>query len=408
MAPVRSESNSAAELTRSVMTSFDNDKLTPAEWDAFVASADGDLYCSFDWCRIWWEHYGDGRDLRILVYRRGAEIIGLLPLVIDQLWLGPIPVRVARFAGSDSTMIVLNPAVRADSVQAVCTDALRFIFDECGCDLFYAGPLSGEHPHRVQIVAASTSLTDEVCVLHAGPCGVHTVVPLPEAPDDYLAGLSKSERGNYRRDQRNLTKDCGMQFDLVPPEEVEECFEEFAALHTEQWRAQGKLGHFGDWSKSLEFARALVRELAPSGRVRLSRLRADGQTVQLEFCIAFADTAHWRLPARRFSDRWERYGVGRVAMVERLRRAISDGIRRIEAGPGHYEYKLRLGGMEYPLESVLIAANRPLARIKGRLLRAISRLLNLLYYRIWFNRIAPRLPLPRRPLWKIWVRTRFQ
>jgi hypothetical protein len=54
---------------------------------------------------------------------------------------------------------------------------------------------------------------------------------------------------------------------------------------------------------------------------------------------------------------------------------------------------------------MLIVGGTTRARAKTRLLNRWSDLLHLLYYRIWFSRIAPHLPLPRRPLWRIWMRS---
>ncbi len=46
-------------------------------------------------------------------------------------------------------------------------------------------------------------------------------------------------------------------------------------------------------------------------------------------------------------------------------------------------------------------------RLRASLFASLSRLLHLCYYRIWFSRLAPRLPFKRRPLWKLWIRTRL-
>ena len=103
---------------------------------------------------------------------------------------------------------------------------------------------------------------------------------------------------------------------------------------------------------------------------------------------------------------WEKGGVGRLARVRQIEALIADGVERIELGSGHYPHKIGLGGVEYPLRSILVSRNHRWPRLKARVLAVYADMLNLLYYRIWFGRLAPRLPLPRRPLWKAWIRTR--
>ena len=80
--------------------------------------------------------------------------------------------------------------------------------------------------------------------------------------------------------------------------EVGAGFEEFCLLHDAQWRAAGKLGHFGDWPHARDFNRDVVRTLGNQGMVRFYRIFADNQVVSSQFVFVFGGTAYWRLPAR--------------------------------------------------------------------------------------------------------------
>ena len=78
----------------------------------------------------------------------------------------------------------------------------------------------------------------------------------------------------------------------------------------------------------------------------------------------------------------------------------------VEAGPGHYEYKLLLGAEEHPLRRVVISGPSALSRWRSALLLRWADLLHLIYYRAWHRRIAPRLGRSGRPLLGLWIRTR--
>jgi hypothetical protein len=78
----------------------------------------------------------------------------------------------------------------------------------------------------------------------------------------------------------------------------------------------------------------------------------------------------------------------------------------VEGGPGHYEYKLRLGAEEHPLRRVVISRRSALSRWRSALLLRWADLLHLLYYRGWFLKLAPRLGRSGRPLWGWWIRSR--
>lgn len=87
-----------------------------------------------------------------------------------------------------------------------------------------------------------------------------------------------------------------------------------------------------------------------------------------------------------------------------------EGVYLIEGGRGHYDYKLACGGVSVPVWRLLLFPDRPLARLRLRWLVGWSDLLNLLYYRIWFLKLAPRLQRRfgrrPRPLWRSWIRSR--
>ena len=332
--------------------------------------------------------------------------MSLLPLLTERLWLGPVPVRLAKLVGSDFTTAVLNPPVAPERAEAVYRMALRTMVGEERCEAIWLGPLAGDKPHRANLRQACEACGPAVRLLRDRDIGVHTVFHLADTFEQYLAGLEKSQRGNYRRNRRNCEKQYPLQLECIEdPRQAGEAFEQFLALHEAQWRAQGMLGHFGDWPEATAFHRALVGTMAPQGRLRLERLRSGEDVVAYDYSFRMGETLYWRLPARRTGEPWERLGLGRISLVARIEAAIGAGIRHIEGGTGHYDYKVRLGATEYPLGSVLITAGSGVAGFKGRLLERRAELLHLLYYRTWFSRIAPRLPLRRRPLWRLWIRS---
>ena len=192
---------------------------------------------------------------------------------------------------------------------------------------------------------------------------------MPDGFDAYLGGLSKNQRSNYRRNVNKLGKAFEFQVDVVREgPELEREFEAFVEMHQAQWKAVGKLGHFGDWPRSREFTRDLVDTLAgtgrapdPAGRRRRGRLvllllRADG-------------TYYWRLPARLTGEEWDQFALGRVGLLKMIEVAAAEGATAIEAGTGAYEYKEKLNADTLPLCSSCCAAGaspRAAARVALR------------------------------------------
>jgi CelD/BcsL family acetyltransferase involved in cellulose biosynthesis len=178
-------------------------------------------------------------------------------------------------------------------------------------------------------------------------------------------------------------------------------------MHQAQWKAVDKLGHFDDWPGAREYSWDLVRTLAGSDRVRLVRLMADDRVVAYYWCFALGGTYYWRLSARLFGPEWDQFALGRVGVVKMMELAGGDGATAIEAGIGSYGYKENLNAQTYSLHSIALGRNGVLPRIRSRFTLAYGDLLDLAYYRVWYLRVAPRMKVLRRALWRSWIRRRF-
>jgi CelD/BcsL family acetyltransferase involved in cellulose biosynthesis len=375
-----------------------------AEWDDFVERSGSDIYFTVDWLETWWEHYGCGRTFAGLILRAGDRMVGALPFCIQRVWAGPVPVRLARFAGGDSTIAVFTPAVSPGWEEPVLRAAFEHLLDGAACDAVSLSPLSGTSPLGD---VAERLAGARFGVARSDSTGPHMVFALADSFEAYLAGINRYSRRDYRRSLRHLDESFEVSHRVVSGDEAIASLDRFVDLHTAHWRAEGKLGHFGDWPHSTEFTRDLIARMAPSGRARFYEIAGDGRPLAIEQCFVFGDRCHWRLAARDSDPALDRFGLGRVGAVELFRTMIDDGRTTIEAGPGHYEYKARLGAQEHPVRRVVVCGRSSSSRRRTAVLLGWADLLHLVYYRGWFLKLAPRLPRSlRRPLWRPWIRSR--
>ena len=228
----------------------------------------------------------------------------------------------------------------------------------------------------------------------------------PASFDEYLGSLSKSQRQNHRRYLRKLAEAHDIEFRTISGEEAVTYFDEFVELHAVHWNEAGKLGHFGDWPGSEDFNRDLITRLAAENRARFYEIRSGGRILAIEFSYVLDDRCYWRLPARDPDPELQKLRLGRLSLAEMFRVLIEDGHTMVEAGPGHYDYKVRLGAEEHRLRRVVVSRNTIRARGRVALLLRWADLVHLVYYRGWFLKLAPRLGRSGRPLWGPWIRTR--
>jgi CelD/BcsL family acetyltransferase involved in cellulose biosynthesis len=407
-APVREDPATPATLTVDTLTSFEAVESIEAEWSSLVDELGQSLYATSEWCRIWWRHYGRGRDLRLFAIRADGELVGVLPFFIERLWSPVGRASVAKPVGSDSTVALVEPAVRPELAADAFALAVRRLVVGDRVDMVHIGPFSSASPHVSALRRATTTVADVTEVIRDREHGCHSIFEMPDGFESYLRGLSKNQRHTYKRNLNKLNKTFRFEVDVVSdPDGAEREFDAFADMHQEQWRAVGKLGHFGDWPGSREFSRDLVRTLAPADRVRILRLSADGTSVAYHWCLKVNGTCHSRLVGRLIGDEWDEFALGRVNQLKMMELTGADGTTVVEAGTGRYDYKDRLKATTLPLHSVALSRHGRAARFRARLTLTCGDLLDLFYYRGWYLRVAPRVPLLRRPLWRGWIRRRF-
>ncbi|MEN6307223.1 MAG: GNAT family N-acetyltransferase [Anaerohalosphaeraceae bacterium] len=190
---------------------------------------------------------------------------------------------------------------------------------------------------------------------------------------------------------------------MLPLEQTAEGFETFYRAHQNHWQRQKRTGHFGDWPKSREFHAELVQTMAKLGRLRLLEVRCGSEPIGYKYAYRFGKTLVEYLDARIDQSKYERASIGNLIFLEQVKWACKEGVEVIDSLSGRYEHKLYMGGKLFPTRKLMIYRKRSWIRLN--LFVLLAKLLNLIYYKIWFCRICPRWNISRRPLWKSWIRS---
>jgi CelD/BcsL family acetyltransferase involved in cellulose biosynthesis len=389
-----------------LLHSFADAEPFRSAWNDLVLRSGADVYQTFDWCRLWWQYYGARRQLHLLLCFSGEQLVGLVPAFVETLWLGPVRLRVAKLVGSDYTLHLCNLPVLAEDITSVVSRAIDHFLGRCRCDVLLFGPLSGPAGRIDELLAAGRHESGLVARAEALGNSCNTFFQLSDTFDEYLKAIGKQQRGNLNRTLTQFSKAHTVSFDTVSqPDQLDAEFERFRLLHDAQWRAEGKLGHFGDWPHAGDFNHDLICALGGQGMVRFHRILADDEVVCSQFCFVFGQTNYWRLPARVFAPEWDRLSFGRMGLAKMVEASISEGQHTIEGGRGHYAYKLQMGGVELPLRTVQFMRRGTGVLARVALFRRFASLLNLAYYKVIFVRVAPRFRLLQRPLLPFWIRS---
>ncbi len=375
-------------------------------WD-ILASTEGDFYCSFDWCSLWWQYYGGGRRLEIHVFSQQDELVGIIPLFHEELTLGPCRIHVVRLVGCDYSTAPCNIPIRREFAQEVLA-ALMARINTQPWDLIQFGRMAGYFPHSDLVIKAMISSG------HAGQVELtydtlpHTIIDLPKTFDKYLQNLSHRERHNIRKENRRLSEDYGITCDDDGlAEDPVTGMRRFIEFHQNQWVQKGHQGHFTDWPQAKEFHEALAKVLRQAGRLSLRRIHAGDMPLSMTYAIGFGKRLHWFLSARSMDPQWHFCFPGRVGACDLIKAAIEEGMDQVELGLGYYPYKMKLGGKILRVANLVAVRASRWSRMKVCMFRTFALLHEILGYRFWYLYLSPRLSFRHRAFHPRWIRRRM-
>lgn len=359
---------------------------------------------SFDWCRIWWEFYGEGRQLAIFMVTADNMLAGLLPMYIDNFGLWPFKIRIARLVGAtDGPTRILDPPIRPDIASTVIKTVVDTLLQEKSCDLVSIGPVKSPYPGISGMISEYDGKPYRARLKQTG---IIAFYDLSRQPEDYLTTLGPSEQKHRRYDFRYLARHGAEEAMVVGPEmEIEMEFRRFARMHTDDWNVKGRLGHFNAWPRAFDYQLTLTKCLYRLNRLRLHRIRTGQDIISYDYGFVFGRSYFWELRARSLDDRWAKISLGSCALIWLLRHAVREQVTCLYAGVGSQEYKTRLGAEERPVVTVSFTPKSRLSGVRVAAFNLVHKLLEILYFKIWYMRIQPRLSrFFRRPIWKFWSR----
>jgi CelD/BcsL family acetyltransferase involved in cellulose biosynthesis len=305
-----------------------------AEW-ARLAEASGNVFGTWEWLSLWWQHYGDGRRLRVVACRSGGELVAILPLY---MWLNR-RLRIARFLGHGPGD-ELGP-VCAPEQRPLAAEALRRVTDEWGVHLLVADRMPGDTDWRGLL--GGRQLERE---------GSPRIAFASDSWEDFLATKSRNFRQQTGRHRRRLEGRYETSFRLVESEGLERDLDAFFALHLARW--EGAHSDFAGPDRAFQQAFAVrAQEL---GWLRLWLVELDGKPAAAAYVLRFAGRDAIYQTGRDPAYAKER--IGQILLAHVVRDAIEDGIREFRLLRGDQEHKQRYATADPGVESVGVPSGR--------------------------------------------------
>lgn len=301
------------------------------------------IFATPEWHRVWWEEFGQGKDLYVLVLGSRDAVEAIVPLYRKS----EHGRAVLRFVGGIDLTDYLGPICAPGAHAAVAQELLGWLA-RAGIewDEFDAHNLPVPAGFADQLVERADALGFDFDLDQEETAAL---LALPDSWDAYLAALPSKERHELRRKRRRLEREhpeaCLRR---ATAETLEADLKTFIEMHR---GAQGHKGHFMRPEIATFFAR-MARSFEPLGWLRLDLLEIGGRAVASTFGFELERTFY--LYNSAYEPDAARLSPGLVLVSELVRSSIEQGLEVFDFLRGPERYKYELGAQAVPLNNVRI------------------------------------------------------
>jgi CelD/BcsL family acetyltransferase involved in cellulose biosynthesis len=239
------------------------------------------------WVRTWWESFGAGSTLRILVVKAGDQTIGIAPLILTPVRMWGIKVRRLGF--------FYNAHVpRADFLIAERPEeAYRAIWSHLSRSADWDLLQLCQLPEGSPTLEAIPGLAIEGgCQIVTWPSGASPYVPLRASWDRYFDSLAGKHRSNLRNRFKRLQAIGPVDVETITSgKKLTAALEAGLELEAAAWKGKARTAIASDPEVS-KFYSTLARCAVERGWMRLHFLWAGPQRVAFDYSLSYKNRIH--------------------------------------------------------------------------------------------------------------------
>jgi CelD/BcsL family acetyltransferase involved in cellulose biosynthesis len=319
-----------------VVTDADEFRSLREPWDSLlVKSSDNNAYLTWEWLFTWWQHYGKGKKLNILVIGDGEQPIGIIPLMQASYGKPPFRIDVLENIGAmdpDYSGAILPE--RQDECLAVF---LSYLEENLGYSAFRMSRLieGSEFLTALQELSPlARSLSMRLKTMTTSP-----YIPLPATWDDYLKSLGSKTRNTLYRKLKKLREEHVVEYQRYRPggalrDKIQYLFK----LQQMAWQSRGLSGSFTDTAMS-EFNTDIARLFSEKGWLSLSFITVDGEVASAVYGFDYTDVFY--CGPTGFHPDYAKYSLGHLHILSLIEEAIKTGRKEFDFLIGAEEDKYR-------------------------------------------------------------------
>ncbi len=252
------------------------------EWNEAVARAQtSHPFLSHEWFRTWWECFGNGRALHLVIVRSGTAIVAIAPLMIEQVQMYGLSVRRVDLLHNDHSPRAdwIIAGAHEPACEAVWS-ALQESREQW--DLLQLSRLPADSPTLATLAALAQR---DSCPTGIWRGDVSPYLTLTDTWDCYHASLSAKFRSNLRNRMTRLAKFGEPRLEIIAnPDEAAR--DDAVRLEASGWKAEARTSIASDPAVQQFYAR-LADRASGRGWLRLMFLTVGGRRIATAYGSVF-------------------------------------------------------------------------------------------------------------------------
>lgn len=348
-------------------------KLGP-EWNDTVDRAGlTHPFLRHEWLSTWWDSFGQGRTLNVMVVRAGRKIIALAPLMLEAAKMYRIPLRRVQFLHNDHTpkadVIVTE---RPDEAFDALWEALMKARSKW--DVLQFSQLPGDSPTHDQIarLAAKGSYSTTLWQSDASP-----YLELSSDWNAYLQGRNSHLRQNLRNRLNRLSKlgEVGLEV-ISDADAIRTAREDALRLEASGWKHEAGTSIYSDPNVT-QFYTLLADRAADQGWLRLLFLTVNGKRIATSYASRYQDRLSFFKTG--YDPEFSKYAPFKLLTYFTIKDGFSAGLREVDFLGDAEPWKLEWTSTIRPHDWLFVFGHSPRGWLaynaKCRAIPALKRLL---------------------------------
>lgn len=304
--------------------------------DLLSQGKDNDVFSTWEWLSNWWKHFGQGRELRILIAEEDGQAIAVAPLMCSKY----------NFAR-------LGNLTKMEFIGNLQSDYNSFILvrKELECVKLFLNYLLVNHNDwdclELKDVSETTAtmgllrnLSREQPSAEKFEERVTFLCPyieLPNSVEEFLQRMKGDMRRSLRRRMRRLSE----QYEVKVKTQndfgsIKEAMNAFYGLHQKRWGNKGIAGVFAEETLR-NFHYDVANQFNENGWLRLHVLTANDKPIASIYSFNYRAKKYEYLTG--FDPEFSQYGVGNLLRMHVVEDCIREGIKEYDLMRGDEPYK---------------------------------------------------------------------